>query len=200
MFAVTAAMKIYRETAQNTQFPLHKMLVLGPVRLEAQHKLRRRLDALWQLGDYDEEVGRERLRILFETDIVAVSRTHGEGLAMPASFDELLPSLVTAFDRIGESPATQDGAWSVIVNSLTKSRPQGDGLTITHFGDNVRKPDDVAKLSTVFGFRPGYRDLVRLLFCDPDVYAAFAAYWQTDEELRSELSTLAVHGPNDREA
>ncbi|MGH3438465.1 MAG: hypothetical protein ACRDRN_18605, partial [Sciscionella sp.] len=111
MFVLTGAMKVYRESVGDGSFPHHTMFVQGSSRIDAQNGMRKRLDTLWQSADYSGPVGRQRLRVLFETDVLPVSHIRGKGHAIPASFADLLPSLDEALAGVGSQPtAVEAGA------------------------------------------------------------------------------------------
>ncbi|MFE0025097.1 Z1 domain-containing protein [Amycolatopsis sp. NPDC059021] len=201
MFVLTAAVKAFRESVGDGDFPRHTMCVQSSPRIDARTGVRARLDTLWGTGDYGGLGGRERLRALFEADVLPVSRACGGSHALPASFSQLLPSLDTALNRIGNHPVVtkaeldQEHPWKIfVIGNKTNYDIPSEGLTITYLRDTTFRFLRSPTLGHWFGIRTGYQDLVRLYVSaptsatnGPDLYTTFVTLCHHEEILREEL-------------
>ncbi|KAF4405871.1 Z1 domain-containing protein [Streptomyces lycii] len=224
MFVLTAAMKVYRECAGPVplgvgHFRHHTMLV-HESRLQLDHReLRGRLLKLWHEGGYAGAAGHERLRQLFESDVAPVSAARADGYAVPASFEELAPHIGAAWMRIGgnenpvivvngdkdiergEADFDRRGIWKILVGGQKLSRGYTvEGLTVTYYRRSAGNASTMMQMGRWFGFRRGYRDLVRLYVGreetfgkkDVDLYEAFEAICRDEETFRNQLEQYAV--------
>lgn len=201
-FLLTGAMKIHRASQVGEVFDRHTLFVHGSVRIGEQESLRAQIAALWQGTDYTSTESLDRLRELFETDFLPVSRARNTEVQLPSSFDELIPAIKAALTRIGENPIAykldigDDRLWKIFVsNSRTIGESASDGLTILHVRDSTAQTA-LLKLSDIwFGFRPHYADLVRLHIPTPsqsgrDLYADLSKIWQASEALHTDIGSL----------
>ncbi|MCC9741307.1 Z1 domain-containing protein [Streptomyces sp. MNU89] len=224
MFVLTAAMKVYRECAGpeplgTGHFRHHTMLV-HESRLQREHReLAAKLLRLWYDGGYAGPSGRERLRKLYDADVAPVSAARAEGFAVPADFEELAPHIGAAWMRIGgnENPlivvnGDQDiergeadfdrrGIWKILVGGQKLSRGYTvEGLTVTYYRRSAGNASTLMQMGRWFGFRKGYRDLVRLYIGrgetlgakEVDLYEAFEAICRDEETFREQLKQYAV--------
>lgn len=192
MFVLTAALKVYRDPDSLRR---HTMVVATGPRIEEQRTMRERLDALWRIGGFEGDAGRERLRMLLDNDVRPVS-----GLPLPDSFDELRPCLSEALKRIGGYPVATDTAagedrmWQIAVQSRATQEFTGDGLTVLYLDASVFTASMPRLLELWFGHRTGYEDLVRLYIPSRlgsrDAYEVLSEFWRSDDELRTELPSL----------
>jgi hypothetical protein len=195
MFVLTGAMKIFREDEVPIRW--HTMVVYTNNH-DTQQIVRTQLDAAWRAADYQGQSARDRLRRLFEGDVLPVSRarTHAP---LPASFDQLLPSIDTLLVRVGHTSIASGYAdfrppWAIFVfGAKAVNGMLAEGLTILYLQDPVQRTIPRV-LDHWFGFRPGYADLVRLYIpwqtgsdTDADSYALLASYWQAEDELRTDF-------------
>ncbi|MCX5382225.1 Z1 domain-containing protein [Streptomyces sp. NBC_00083] len=187
MFVLTAAMKIYRETAGPAPLGIghfrHHTMLVHESRLTADHRdMAGKLLQLWHNGGYAGPAGRERLRILFEKDVAPVSRVRSDGFAVPSSFDDdLAPYIGAAYMRIGgsESPVIvvngdkeieqgvadfdRRGIWKILIGGQKLARGfTVEGLTVTYYRRRTNNASTLMQMGRWFGFRRGYQDLVRL--------------------------------------
>jgi hypothetical protein len=82
--------------------------------------------------------------------------------------------------------------WRVLVGGNKLARGfTVEGLTITYYSRNVGHAEALMQMGRWFGFRPGYRDLVRL-FITSQVRDAFEAACRDEEHFRGELRQYAV--------
>lgn len=200
MFVLTGAVKAFRETEDNGPPLRHTMVVHGLMRRDTQDILRRKIAALLRLMDYGDWHDMERLRELFETDILPVSQTRAADLAVPDTFTALLPALRKALARIGRHPVSIEDErepWKVIVaDSKSEDRWDDEGPTIAYLGREISDFRAVASMVRWFGVRPGYHDLVRLYFtpssATPDFRVVFEQLCRSDQEIREVL----LHRPD----
>ncbi|MGY0059631.1 Z1 domain-containing protein [Streptomyces sp. LZ34] len=226
MFVLTGAMKIYREAedprVDENHFRHHTMLV-HESRLTAEHsELRGRLLRLWDEGGYTGPSGRQRLRELFESDLLPVSRVRANGFAVPSSYDALAPYIGAAWARIGaddrpvivvngdkdiergEADFDRRAIWKILIGGQKLSRGfTVEGLTVTYFRRRAGNASTMMQMGRWFGFRKGYRDLVRLWVGrressgglrpqEIDLYDAFEAICRDEESFRAQLEQYSV--------
>jgi hypothetical protein len=224
MFVLTAAMKIYRETSGPEPLGLghygHHTMLVHESRLQDDHRaLNARIVRLWEDGGYAGSAGHERLRALFDRDVAPVSAVRNEGFAVPASYDDLKQHIGAAWMRIGgsESPVivvngdkdieagTADfdrrGIWKILIGGQKLSRGfTVEGLTVSYYRRKAGNASTMMQMGRWFGFRRGYRDLVRLYISrserqgkqDLDLYEAFEALCRDEESFREQLEQYAV--------
>ncbi len=218
MFVLTGAVKLFRETNDDRcSFRHHTMLVHESVSRAEHRQLAERIRDLWSEAGYDSGEGYERLRKLFENDLVPVSADRGKGEVIPEQFDDLIGSIGGAIRKIEGSGGVSEevvlvvnsdtdstspdfdkmNVWKIIVGGSKLSRGYTiEGLTISWFRRRSGYEDTILQMGRWFGFRPGYRDLVRLYIArnEPygrnrhlDLYEAFEGICRDEEALRQEL-------------
>ncbi|MFF3087354.1 Z1 domain-containing protein [Streptomyces nojiriensis] len=226
-FVLTGAMKLYRAARGVPDGPYrhHTMLVHESVRKDDHAELALRLNTMWhQAGYTTSSTGHARLADLFERDIRQVSEARAAGLPVPASYDELRPYISQACGRIrkGGNPVVivngdsdkyfnqldldfdrQPHVWKILVGGTKLSRGfTVEGLTITYYRRTTQQADTLMQMGRWFGFRPGYRDLVRLYISRAesltkaskstvDLYEAFEAICLDEESFRDQLTQYA---------
>src|SRR5207253_1201810 len=115
-----------------------------------------------------------RMRTLYETDTLPVSRAIG-GLPTP-NFNELLPYVSQAIERIGQSGSPvlvvnsdkiegealdfdRNEVWRILVGGNKFSRGFTiEGLTVSYYGRATKSADTLMQMGRWFGFREGYQD------------------------------------------
>ncbi|MFJ1746051.1 Z1 domain-containing protein [Streptomyces sp. NPDC088116] len=221
MFVLTAAMKLYRENhgLGDRYFQHHTMLIHESVRTADHRELRGRVNQLWWSAGYTGPAGHERLRALFETDVEPVSRIRSDGFAVPASYDDLSPYVGAAAIRIGgdnqpiivvngdkdiengEADFDKRSLWKIIIGGQKLSRGfTVEGLTVTYYRRRTNNASTLMQMGRWFGFRKGYKDLVRLYLGreetmgtkDIDLYEAFEAICRDEESFREQLQQYSV--------
>jgi hypothetical protein len=164
-------------------------------------------------GRYQEKSGFDSLKTIFENDFKLVSKVRAPGLPFPNSFEELLPYISSCITRVcdekavvvvngdeknqGDTPAfDQNSVWAILIGGAKLSRGYTiEGLTISYYRRPTGAGDTLMQMGRWFGFRPGYRDLVRLYIGtkEPrgktfvDLYNAFGAVCRDEESLRHDL-------------
>ncbi|WP_133733813.1 hypothetical protein [Nocardia ignorata] len=190
-FVLTGAMKIHRSKQAGRDTLLrHVLFVNASPRIEDQAALRERLVACWRAADYAGSTGLGRLRDIFDTDILPVSRALATDTDLPSSFSELSPTLTAALDRIGDEPITADlgigtePLWKMVVCSASRaSEFAGDGMTVL-FLHHTPGPKTMFRIFDMwFGSRSDCTDLLRLFVprdssTGIDSYAQIVDIWR----------------------
>ncbi|MEP9417653.1 Z1 domain-containing protein [Gordonia sp. VNQ95] len=218
-YVLSGAIKLFRQdrgVAGN--FRHHTMLVHESVKQSEHESLAADFESLWKGAGYSQPRGLARLEELWDRDFRVVSADRSEPQTpAPAAFDELEVFIGQACDRIGAgvSPviivngaADKDyvqepldfqerAVWKILVGGTKLSRGfTVEGLTTTYYTRRTAQADTLMQMGRWFGFRPGYRDLVRLFIGREvpgpggtvvDMYAAFEAIVGDEEEFRDEL-------------
>ncbi|MCX4969581.1 Z1 domain-containing protein [Streptomyces sp. NBC_00654] len=221
-FLLTGALKLYRAArgVPDGPFRHHTMLVHESVRM-AEHKiLADRIRTLWEKASYTGQEGHDRLAALLLSDF---RRFADEGLPTPTSYEDLKPHVFRARQLInsGGTPvlvvngdSERDYAqpdldfdrtpnvWKILVGGTKLSRGfTVEGLTVTYYRRKTQQADTLMQMGRWFGFRPGYRDLVRLYIGreEPmgrtktvDLYEAFEAICRDEETFRAQLTRYAT--------
>ncbi|MEU6179570.1 Z1 domain-containing protein [Streptomyces coeruleorubidus] len=222
MFVLTAAMKLYREEQGglgDRYFQHHTMLIHESVRTEVHRELLGKVTQLWWNAGYMGPRGHERLRDLFMSDIAPVSAVRADGYAVPPSYDDLARYVGPAVNRIGgddnpiivvngdkdietgEADFDKRSIWKILIGGQKLARGfTVEGLTVSYFRRRAGNASTLMQMGRWFGFREGYRDLVRLFLGraetvgakEIDLYAAFEAICLDEENFRAELKQYAT--------
>lgn len=209
-FVLAGAIKLYRESFGQDPFKHHTMLVHETMRTAIQKSRAELIRELWDSSGYLSGSAISRLQKLFETDFSAVSAALNLNYPIPLSFAELTqflgavvrriapngnPVLVVNSDKdIEQEDLDFDkrSVWRILVGGNKLARGfTVEGLTITYYSRNVGHAEALMQMGRWFGFRPGYRDLVRL-FITSRVRDEFEAACRDEEHFRGELRQYAV--------
>ncbi|MGV9791347.1 Z1 domain-containing protein [Streptomyces sp. NPDC003435] len=177
MFVLTGALKLYRQETGHYAYQHHTMLVHGGDRLVDQHQVLGRLRRQWDPAAFVHRDNRARLKALFEQDILRRPVVYPEAHCTPDAFEDLLPYIRAAADRMSRLPQLITGAqeewrelqeefadrevWGVLVAGTKIShvlRPAG--LTITFAYSKGSRTARTLTLDERFVNREGYRDLL----------------------------------------
>ncbi|UGU30616.1 Z1 domain-containing protein [Mycolicibacterium smegmatis] len=225
MFVLTGACKLYRAAQPGVpEFRHHTMLVHESVQKGSQKQLAKIVRSVWSEGGFTTPGGMKRLRALYVDDVLRVSRARLEEAMPPLpEFDVLKPYIAKTVSRITEhnnNPVLvvnsdaeiqnqqqqldfdRNSTWRILVGGAKLSRGfTVEGLTVTYFRRTVRMSDSLTQMGRWFGFRHGYRDLVRL-YIDRnakftarqrvDLYKAFEAIALDEAAFRAQLAQYAV--------
>ncbi|MEV6807042.1 Z1 domain-containing protein [Streptomyces sp. NPDC051132] len=221
MFVLTAAMKLYREEQGglgDRYFQHHTMLIHESVRTDVHRELLGKVTGMWWNARYMGEAGHQRLRKLFDEDIAPVSAVRADGQAVPPSYDELARYVGPAVTRIGgddhpiivvngdkdietgEADFDKRSIWKILIGGQKLARGfTVEGLTVSYFRRRAGNASTLMQMGRWFGFREGYRDLVRLFLGraetvgtkEIDLYAGFEAICLDEENFRKELRQYA---------
>ncbi len=223
-FVLTGALKLYRADhgVPSGPFRHHTMLVHESVRMAEHAALAQRINTKWHNAAYTGPEGHTRLASLFDKDFNA----HAAGsLPTPTTYADLKPYVAEArrlINRGGTPVIVVNGdserdytqpdldfdrtpnVWKILVGGTKLSRGfTVEGLTITYYRRTTQQADTLMQMGRWFGFRPGYRDLVRLYIGREetlgrgrnaktvDLYEAFEAICRDEELFRAELARYA---------
>ncbi|MGW5690041.1 Z1 domain-containing protein [Streptomyces asiaticus] len=223
-FVLTGAIKLFRADhgVPDGPFRHHTMLVHESVRIGDHAVLADQINAMWHQAGYTSTEGHGRLAALWESDFAAVSSARAADLPNPASYDELRSYVSRARQLIGaggNAVVIVNGdsdryfeqldldfdrtphVWKILVGGTKLSRGfTVEGLTVTYYRRTARQADTLMQMGRWFGFRPGYRDLVRLYIgreeqltktSTVDLYEAFEAICRDEELFRQQLAQYA---------
>jgi hypothetical protein len=215
-FVLAGAIKLYREKAGNKpgMFRHHTMLVNESFKKDDHAETAEILKSIWNNAGYLSGIGYERLRDLYESDFVPVCEAHSAGEPFPGDFDELREPLGEAIRRIwgsgspvivvnSDKDLNQEAVdfdkrpvWRILVGGAKLSRGfTVEGLTVSYYRRRTRQAATMMQMGRWFGFRAGYKDLVRLYIARSeqdrsmrlDLYEAFEAMVRDEEDFRGEL-------------
>ncbi|MFE6914256.1 Z1 domain-containing protein [Streptomyces rubiginosohelvolus] len=222
-FILTGALKLYRaahDPSLESHFRHHTMLVHESVRMAEHADLALRISSIWHQAGYTSQEGHSRLEALFTSDFQPFADSD---LPTPASYEELRPHVSRARQLInsggtpvlvvnGDTERDYDqpdldfdrtpNVWKILVGGTKLSRGfTVEGLTVTYYRRRTQQADTLMQMGRWFGFRPGYRDLVRLYIgrAEPagktgtvDLYEAFEAICRDEETFRAQLTRYAT--------
>lgn len=217
MYVLSGAIKLWRQAVHGMSFRHHTMLVHESVKQVEHERLAREINAAWRIAAFNSPTGVQALRHSYETDVVPTSALVGESV-LPDAFDDLVPYLAEAVRKMTEGSdvaiivnSNKDMAteavdfdkrdvWRVLVGGAKLSRGFTiEGLTVSYYRRKTHQSDTLMQMGRWFGFRDGYRDLVRLYIDrnvktrsrDYDLYEAFGAVVLAEEQFRAELGRYA---------
>lgn len=219
-FVLTGAIKLWRANQDVPgDFTHHTMLVHESQFTDDHEELANLICEIWSSMGYDGGGGRKRLESLLEADILPTSSARAEGLSIPKRLEvienelgEVLhridsgdrPVLVVNGDKDADTPNFDKvPVWKIVVGGAKLSRGYTvEGLTVSYFRRRATYQDTLMQMGRWFGFRPGYRDLVRLYIGrhEPltpaerrfiDLYAAFEAICVDEESFRRQICRYA---------
>lgn len=213
-FVLTGAVKKYREALTGKRYRHHTMLVHESVKQVDHAKAAQDVRDLWAATSYTAPEGLTRLRKLWNDDFVPVSAARADGAPVPSAFDDLTPYVGQVVAALGKDPVSvmnsdkdviaaqksvdfeSSDVWRILVGGTQLSRGfTVEGLTVSYFRRRSMQADTLMQAGRWFGFRPGYRDLVRLYIRRDervDLYKAFEALLLDEEAFREELRQYAV--------
>ncbi|MFJ4877904.1 Z1 domain-containing protein [Streptomyces sp. NPDC088745] len=224
-FVLSGALKLFRTAHGVPEAPFrhHTMLVHESVKQDDHAELALRLNTMWHEAGYTSPTGHTRLAHLWQTDFAPVSAARAPVLPSPTSYDDLRPYISRArqligsggrpvvvvngdsdryFDQLDLDFDRTPNVWKILVGGTKLSRGfTVEGLTITYYRRTTQAADTLMQMGRWFGFRPNYRDLVRLYIGreesfgrskSVDLYEAFEAVCQDEEDFRAELARYSA--------
>jgi hypothetical protein len=210
-WVLSGAIKKFREGLGARPYRHHTMLVHESVRKAEHEATAEAVRQLWHASKFNSTEGHARLKRLYDNDFYPVMFARSDGEAIPESFDLLTPYIADALAQITvdndpilivNSDAAikaqqkkldfeSDKVWRILVGGTQLSRGfTVEGLTISYFRRKAGQADTLMQAGRWFGFRRGYRDLVRLYIRRDekvDLYDAFEALLLDEEAFREEL-------------
>lgn len=213
-YVLAGGVKLYRQTRDPRRyrpehFRHHTMLIHTSQRKGEHSSLAERLKELWDQCALNSPKGLARLEDLWTQDFSRVCKLQGNEV-VPASFGELVPHLSEAIKGIEKGPrvflvVNSDTAeapdfsaapvWKIVVGGNKLSRGYTiEGLTVSYYRRVAGTADTLMQMGRWFGFRPGYRDLVRVFLgvadgrkADTDLVALFKEVCLMEERFREEI-------------
>ncbi|MBZ4408970.1 Z1 domain-containing protein [Myxococcus sp. XM-1-1-1] len=211
-FVLAGAIKFYRSRAsRDLRFKHHTMLVHRSHQMQDHEEDAKLVRDTFENAAYH-GAGLVRLRSLFEEDFLPVHSAQEPGLPMPARFKDLEPFVAKCLAAIGDKPVSivngdlanrdqtpnfdKESVWRILVGGTKLSRGYTvEGLTISYYRRRAKNADTLMQMGRWFGFRRGYRDLVRLFIgrSEPDgkttidLYEAFESICLDEELFRNKL-------------
>ena len=218
-FVLAGAIKLYRELKDPGAFRFrhHTMLIHHGPRKKAHEEQANRVKDAFTSGDYP-RTGLARLRDLLNADFRPVARTQNPEAPFPNDFDELKPHIAACIARLQQDKTVRivngdnrddtpdfdcSSVWAILVGGTKLSRGYTvEGLTTTYYRRVATAADTLMQMGRWFGFRPGYRDLVRVFIGrdEPigsagrkrmDLHEAFGAICRDEEAFRQQLIKYA---------
>jgi hypothetical protein len=226
-FVLAGAIKLYRERKQQTRFKHHTMLVHHSPRVTVHDDFARKIQRLFEDSGYASGGdGYVRLEALWNSDFRPIIKAQAErGSVSPRRFEDLGRDIAECCRRINAGDSSviilngdnRDRApnfegtsvWKMIVGGAKLSRGYTvEGLTISYYRRVAGAADTLMQMGRWFGFRRGYRDLVRLFIGNAEpidargntlnLYEAFRAICKDEEEFRDQLRRYASLKEGDR--
>lgn len=219
-FILSGALKLYRKSkGVSVSTKHHTMLVHKSVKQADHESDKEQVEQIYHgLG-----VGRATfyasLEVILNEDYLQVSRARAPDLPEPGDFDELKPHIDECINKVnseGKPVRVVNGdpkyadhlpdfdrkpVWAILVGGTKLSRGYTvEGLTVSYYRRKVKQADTLMQVGRWFGFRRGFRDLVRLFVGreEPDgkngvfdLYLAFRSICQDEERFREELERYA---------
>ncbi len=214
-YVIAGAIKLFRQEKDPLRYTFrhHTMLVHTSARRAQHADISERVRELWDRCAFNSPRGVDALRELWETDYRIVCATQGADEVTPRTFDQLRPCLASCVDRISgtmrfvlvlnsdseDAPDfTRDSVWKIIVGGNKLSRGYTiEGLTVSYYRRATNTGDTLMQMGRWFGFRPGYRDLVRVFIgvCEgraqTDLASLFRQVCVMEERFRDEVRRYA---------
>lgn len=218
-FVLSGALKLFRQGESELKFRHHTMLVHSSARVLQHKALAQSVKDAFSRAGYEGGAGLDRLQKLLEEDFRPVSVRRGEELAFPVDFDELAPFVADCLSEIGDPAEAvlilnnmnreqtpdfdRQAIWKFVVGGTKLSRGYTvEGLTVSYYRRRAATADTLMQMGRWFGFRKGYRDLVRLFIGTEEkldkrgkrtinLYEAFGAVCRDEEMFRGELQRYA---------
>jgi len=213
-FVLAGAIKLYREheAPNRYRFRHHTMLIHTARTTAVQGAMKARVQRLWDQCGFNCSNGLSDLVTLFEKDFRPVWAKQAPSELFPSDFPTLKPYIVKALQRIEQSDhvlvinSDRDSSmapdfgeapvWKVIIGGDKLSRGYTvEGLTTSYYRRVATTADTLMQMGRWFGFRAGYRDLVRVFLGvadgprqSSDLVALFKEVCAMEERFRAELT------------
>lgn len=218
-YVLAGALKLFREAQGAPAFRHHTMLAHVSSRVSDHEDLAEEVRKALRKAQHQGGKGLDRLKALLEKDFRPVSERREPDLPFPDSFEELEEHIGEALARIGDADEAvrilnnenkdqtpdfdRNPVWKILVGGTKLSRGYTvEGLTVSYYRRRAQTADTLMQMGRWFGFRRGYRDLVRLFIGTDewidkagrkriDLYEAFGAVCRDEELFREELKRYA---------
>ena len=223
-YVLSGAIKLYRQTRGEAAYRHHTMLIHASQRTADHEAMRDLAVRLVASAGYDGGAGMGRLQRLLQDDFLAVSigrpapapLKRERQLSVPRAIDELRAHIGEMLQRLREDRPVlivngtdladdpdfdKQSVWKILVGGAKLSRGYTiEGLTVSYFRRRAGTADTLMQMGRWFGFRRGYRDLVRVYIgrqervgrTDIDLYEAFEGVCRDEEEFRAQLARYSM--------
>jgi hypothetical protein len=229
-FIVTGAIKLWRQTRSPqlaAGFRHHTMLVHEATGKKSHDALAQRIAHIWGDGAWSTKAGDRLLRKAFKDLRPTLEDRKVAGVPFTDDYAEVKPFVAEVLRRIETMPVTgirtesncvlivnsdtevekkldfdHHDTWKIVVGGAMLSRGFTiEGLTVSYFRRSPRAQDTLLQMGRWFGYRPGYRDLVRVYLAtntsitktkNVNLYEAFESIARSEAEFRSQLATYAA--------
>jgi hypothetical protein len=207
-FVLAGAVKLYRQANGGESFKHHTMLVHEDMKTAAHREQAERIRKLWNESGYSSPSAQQRLREIFEQDTLPVMQARSNGQPVPPDYDALAPYVGEAIAKVGSTgnpvlvvnsdkiegealDFDRQPVWRVLVGGNKLARGfTVEGLTISYYRRLTKQADTLMQMGRWFGYRKGYRDLVRLFVTD-ELNEAFQAICLDEQYFRDQLDRYA---------
>lgn len=217
-YILTGAIKLYRQSQRpelEKRFRHHTMLAHSS-RLKDDHSvMAEAINTVLDNGGYLKGTATDRLEKLWNDDFAPICAERAVGYPVPAAFAEIEPFLGECWNRLtsgakrvlvvngeaNDNPDFEsDNIWKIVVGGAKLSRGYTiEGLTISYYRRRTEAADTLMQMGRWFGYRDGYRDLIRLYIGREekirsetvDLYEAFEAICRDEIDFRKELDKYA---------
>lgn len=215
-FLLSGAIKLFRtEHVPKLRFRHHTMMVHESVKKATMKELAEQVKRLWSGAGYANASGQTRLANLLESDFRPTRNARAPQLPFPDNYQQLKPYVGKALGKIQVSNGNpvlivnsdkdldqedldfqQKEVWRILVGGAKLSRGfTVEGLTVSYYLRRTGWGDALMQMGRWFGFRPGYKDLVRLFIGRAvqhgkktyDLYEMFEAAELDERAFREEL-------------
>jgi hypothetical protein len=202
-FLLAGAIKLYREAAGAEVFEHHTMLVHENMKTAVHKDQAERIKRLWYASGYYSPAAHGRLRALFDRDFLPVMKARAGDLPSPPDYAALVPFVGQVVARVGQSgnPVLvvnsdkiegedldfRQPVWRILVGGNKLARGFTiEGLTVSYYRRLTKQGATLMQMGRWFGYRRGYRDLVRLYITE-ELYEAFDGICRDEEYFRNQL-------------
>jgi hypothetical protein len=208
-FVLAGAMKLYREAHGASPYRHHTMLVHENMNTDVHKEQAERIRKVWGQAAYYSPSSEERLRGVFEGDTLPVAEALAPDDPRPKDYNELKDYVTRAARKIcpGRDPVIivnsdtdiqqedldfdQRPVWRILIGGNKLARGfTVEGLTVSYYLRATKQADTLMQMGRWFGFRRGYRDLVRL-YVTEELLAWFESICRDEDLFRQELRQYA---------
>lgn len=211
-WVVAGALKLYRSEHGINSGRHHTFFYSDSTGVKAHEDAKKRIVALWPTLGFTSKSGWDRLEKCYENELLANSEERANPLYFPSNFNQLklyvqksiqkIDTTVDGHDVVlvvnsdeysADIDFDQQDIWKVVVGGTKLSRGYTiEGLTITYFRRKSADQSALMQMGRWFGYREGYRDLVRLWISrnEPakpnpiDIYDRYQSVCIDEEKLR----------------
>jgi hypothetical protein len=213
-FVLAGAVKLFRAHVDPKRYSFrhHTMLVHTGSQIARHEQDRADVEAAFQACAFSTPGGLTKLRQLWEEDYSKVSAAQGAGEVTPEDFGALTVHIGACLDRLQGGPSilvlnqdsedapdfTHGRVWCVVVGGNKLSRGYTiEGLTVSYYRRVANQADTLMQMGRWFGFRKGYRDLVRVFIGrseghhEVDLVDLFKQACLMEEDFRADIRRYA---------